>query len=348
MKKNKIGSFAQYFGDFLDIFLPKQRNCSGHTVLAARRTWSLLLSFVCNVTGKVVEDIAFGDFPRQTIVDFLDYGECERGWAPSTRNQRLSFIRSFFSYASGIERTLVIYSEPLRTIPAKKCANKSHILNYLQPDAVSAILRQPDISSRKGIRDTFFMVLMFDTAARDCEMLSMPFDAIDATRKTAYLLGKGNKPRIVPIGKETVRHFHRYAGLYHPSGDGMRPMFFTERCGIMASMSDDNVAKFVQKYAGQARLQCPGIPEKVTPHMIRKSRAMQLYRQGMPLATLAQWLGHEDPETTLVYARADTEMKRQAIEKAEAMFPSVIHPIEYTSTIWENNETMIKKLCGLA
>ena len=82
--------------------------------------------------------------------------------------------------------------------------------------------------------------------------------------------------------------------------------------------------------------------------LVRKSRAMQLYRQGMPLATLAQWLGHEDPETTLVYARADTKMKRLAIEKAEAISSPVIQPAEKIPSMWEGNEEMIKRLCGLA
>jgi site-specific recombinase XerD len=346
--KKTAKSFTSYFGDFLNIYLPRQRNCSKHTILAAKQTWCMLLSFICRKTGKKVEKVSFDDLTRSAIVDFLDTSEGERGWAPATRNHRLSLIRSFFYYASGIERTLVVYSEPLRSIPRKKGVNKSHILDFMQPGAMSAILRQPDTSTDKGVRDTFFMVLMFDTAARDCEMLSMLHSAIDTASKTAYLLGKGNKPRVVPIGADTVQHFLRYSSLFHPSGDGSQPMFYTVRNGVKASMSDDNVAKFLQKYADGARLICSDVPPKVTPHTVRRTRAMQLYRQGMPLATLAQWLGHEDPETTLVYARADTEMKRIAIEKAEAEGASVIHPVEEIEAVWEDNEDMIKRLCGLA
>jgi site-specific recombinase XerD len=344
----KTNKFTFYFGEFLNIYLPKQRNCSKYTILAAKHTWNMLLSYICNKTGKRVENITFDDLTRSDIVDFLDTCESERGSAPATRNHRLSLIRSFFYYASGLDRTLVIYSEPLRNIPRKKGPNKSHILDFMQPEAMSAILRQPDVSTKKGVRDTFFMVLMFDTAARDCEMLSMKYNAIDAVSKTAYLLGKGQKPRIVPIGADTVQHFLRYSKLYHTVGDGTQPMFYTVRNGVTAPMSDDNVAKFMQKYADMARPDCSDVPLKVTPHAVRRTRSMQLYRQGMPLATLAQWLGHEDPETTLVYARADTEMKRLAIEKAEATAQSVIHPVEEGESTWEDNEDMIKRLCGLA
>ncbi len=81
-------------------------------------------------------------------------------------------------------------------------------------------------------------------------------------------------------------------------------------------MSDDNVSRFLKKYAAQASyIGNPHVPEHVHPHMFRHSRAMHLYQGGMPLAVLSEFLGHEDPETTLIYAYADTEMKRQAVEK---------------------------------
>ena len=267
--KKAVNSFAFHLGEFLDVYLPKQRNSSKHTVLAARRTWHMLLSFICSTTGKIVENVTFSDLNRSAILDFLDTCDSERGWSPSTRNQRLSLIRSFFYYASGLERTLVIYSEPLRSIPLKKGPDKSHILNFMEAEAMSAILRQPDVATKKGVRDTFFMVLMFDAAARDCEMLSMPFNALDTARKTVYLLGKGNKPRIVPIGGDTVQHFIRYAALYHSFGDGTQPMFYTVRHGKTNFMSDDNVAKFLQKYADMARMHCTDVPLEVTPHMVR-------------------------------------------------------------------------------
>jgi len=100
-------------------------------------------------------------------------------------------------------------------------------------------------------------------------MLSMPFNALDTARKTVYLLGKGNKPRIVPIGGDTVQHFIRYAALYHSFGDGTQPMFYTVRHGKTNFMSDDNVAKFLQKYADMARMHCTDVPLEVTPHMVR-------------------------------------------------------------------------------
>lgn len=78
--------------------------------------------------------------------------------------------------------------------------------------------------------------------------------------------------------------------------------------------------------------------------MFRKSRAMHLYRAGMPLALLAEFLGHEDPETTRIYAYADTEMKRKAIEKASQNVGEVASlPTE--KAFWEGDDDIIGRLC---
>ena len=72
---------------------------------------------------------------------------------------------------------------------------------------------------------------------------------------------------------------------------------------------------------------------------------MSLYRSGMPLSLISEWLGHNDPETTLIYARADTEMKRKAIEKAEAIGRPVLPEAE--KRMWDGNDNMIRQLLGL-
>jgi site-specific recombinase XerD len=305
----------------------------------------MLLGFACSFLGKRLERITFVDLNRATVIGFLDAMERKKNWAPSTRNHRLGCIRSFFRFASYFEPMLVIHLEELKGIPLKKTVDKSRTFDFLSQEAMATVLRQPDASTKMGARDMFFMVLMYDAAARDCEMLSMLFKDINVEKRTAYLLGKGSKPRLVPISVDTVRHFIRYAKMFHPSGDGDVPMFYTVRHNEKAPMSDDNVARFMRKYGIDAKSKCLEMPDRIHPHMFRRSRAMHLYRSGVPLALLAEWLGHENPETTLIYAYADTEMKRKAIEKAET--GASVRPDAETA-MWEDNEDLIKKLCGLS
>ena len=107
--------------------------------------------------------------------------------------------------------------------------------------------------------------------------------------------------------------------------------FSGEGHSSLADASMEDVRSFIMKtamevknstlhdiflYRETARLKCPEVPEHIHPHMWRHTRAMHLYQHGMPLELVAQWLGHRNPTTTLVYAYVDTEHKRKAIEKA--------------------------------
>ena len=163
---------------------------------------------------------------------------------------------------------------------------------------------------------------------------------------TAVLKGKGSKIRSVPLMPETINHFRNYMKLFHPDGQmhSQQPLFYVEQCGARHPMSDDNVRKFLRRYGASARRNCPEVPENVHPHLWRHSRAMHLYQHGMALSLISQWLGHSNLETTLVYAYADTEQKRRAIEKS--MGRDVIAGVNLPKYS-VSDEEVLKKLYGL-
>ena len=95
-----------------------------------------------------------------------------------------------------------------------------------------------------------------------------------------------------------------------------------------------------------ARKICNEVPENVHPHLFRHSWAMALYQNGVELTLISQWLGHAQFETMLIYAHADTEIKRKAIEKAvpeNDPLKDILNPERYTI----DNEELLKQLCGL-
>ena len=120
-------------------------------------------------------------------------------------------------------------------------------------------------------------------------------------------------------------------------------MFYTVLHGTQNRMSHDNAANFIERYGLMASHKCVEMPKHLHPHMLRHTRAMHLYHNGMPLDLLSQYLGHASMETTRIYAYADTEMKRAALEKIDAANPTVKTPI----AIWEDDENMILRLSGL-
>lgn len=342
--KKEENLLFKYLKDYFIVYLPKQKNYSPHTLNACKHTWNIFLKFIKDTTNIKLDKLNLDDITKQKVIEFLDKMEKERKWSISTRNHRLACIRSFFKYLANIEPIFNIYLENLKGIPLKRDVDKSHMMEFMSQDVMKILLQQPDTSTKVGIRDLFFMVLMYDTAARDCEMLGMRFCDFNEKDKTVYLIGKGSKPRLVPITEDTVNHFKRYANIFHQNKEGNSPMFYTIHRNERTQMSDDNVARFMNKYGIEAKKICPEVPNKVHPHMFRRSRAMHLYRSGMPLAILSEWLGHSNLETTLIYAYADTEMKRKAIEKATENNELIANT---EIPIWENNDDIIEKLCGL-
>jgi len=134
-------------------------------------------------------------------------------------------------------------------------------VKYMSTDAVTALLATPDPGTRIGLRDQFFIILMYDLAARDAEMLAMTLAMtladIDTRRVTVDLLGKGSKPRRLPITSETAQHFGRYAAVFHPSAQPATLMFYTMRNHRPRRMSDDNVARLIRQHAATAKADAP-------------------------------------------------------------------------------------------
>ena len=341
----KNSSFWKTLKDYFTIYLPKQRNSSVNTIEACHKTWNLLLRYIGSVKELDMGTLSFQSFSAAMVTEFLDYMECGKKWSSATRNQRLSCIRSFFKYAAFIDPMANTVYADLLGIPKKAGVDKSHVVAFMTKDAMSALLSAIDISTKQGVRDRFFLTLMYDSAARDGEMLKMQLGDLDEKRRTLYLFGKGSKPRIVPISSSSIELFQCYKKMFHAENKSNYPMFYTIHAGEKTPMSDDNVARFLKKYAKIARNSNQQIPEHVHPHMFRHSRAMHLYQGGMPLSMLSEFLGHENPETTLIYAHADTEMKRNAVEKAsqEMKFETPNMGVE---NIWKNPDIVSRLIRG--
>ena len=108
---------------------------------------------------------------------------------------------------------------------------------------------------------------------------------------------------MTPISEKILPSFFRYRDRFLPDNDPESLLFYTERKGIRTPMSDDNVARFMNKYEKMVRESDPEYPH-LHPHLLRRSRAMNLYIHGMPLPLISEWLGHTQLETTTIYAQA--------------------------------------------
>ncbi|WP_164917257.1 site-specific integrase [Clostridium sp. JN-9] len=344
--KKESRHFFQLIKDFLTVYVPRQKACSYNTVYAYRDVLNLLLGYLKETKNLRLSEISFDTITRQTVEGYLDWLEAKRNNSVATRNHRLSCIRAFYKYAAGMDMTVAACSFELEKIPIKKMA-KGQIVKYFEEEALKTILCQPNTATKKGIRDLFYMILLYDTAARNQEILDLKVSDIHISAKESHVVitGKGSKTRIVPLMDKTVKHFNNYLRIFHDSQISNDLLFYIIQKGDRQTMSPDAVAKFMKKYGKAAREQNSNVPKDLHPHMFRHSRAMHLYRGGMPLPLLSEWLGHAQLETTMIYAYADTRMKREAIEKAT----SAISPLRQVHDIrpWQDDDELIKRLYGL-
>jgi len=334
--------------DYFKVYLPNQRHCSIHTIRSYRTAVDGFLDFTKEQRNIGLSAVTFKMLDKNMLLKFLDNLESNGSGIP-TRNLRLTCIRAFFTYAAQVDPTTVIYKADIFKVPVKKSL-ESNIIKYMNEKAIISLLSQPDPLTKKGLRDRFILTLLYDSAIRLQELIDLRVCDIRLGKTPVITIqhGKGDKAREVPLMKQTVEHFEHYMKVFHP-GEGIysdNPLFYTTRSGVKTPLDGSTVRKLVVSYGKMAREHCIDVPVGVIPHMIRHSRAMHLYQHGMDLTLLAQWLGHAQLETTLIYAFADTEQKRKSIEKAtprDSPLRSKLNSERYTI----NNDETLKKLYGL-
>jgi site-specific recombinase XerD len=155
-------------------------------------------------------------------------------------------------------------------------------------------------------------------------------------------LGKGKKYRIVPLIEEQVTLLKRYMEENNLLEECRlkHPLFFNKRG---EKLTRAGVAFILKTYIEMARAHDPGlIPESVSCHSLRHSKAMHLLQAGVNLVYIRDILGHCSIQTTDVYARADSKQKREALEKA---YTNLLPESDKTRQ-WEKNQNLLEWLKG--
>ncbi|GGE53465.1 hypothetical protein GCM10011391_35410 [Pullulanibacillus camelliae] len=345
MNKSIEGAFFKYVRSFLTVYLPRNKCYSTNTIKAYRDTINLLRLFLWERKKIPFTDITFEMINHDLVYKFLEWLQSSRNCSISTRNQRLAALKSFLHYCAIEEPSLAAIYMDVQDITALRDTKKG--VSYMSQNALKSILTQPNVKNKFDLRNRFFMIVMYDTGGRIQEILDLKLRdiSLDLDIPCIYLTGKGNKVRAVPLMEKTVLHLKEYLKVFHPtyleSADDY--LFYTVFKGKRGAMSPDNVSAFIKKYAERARISCSEVPKRVHAHLFRHSRAMHLYQSGIPLSYIKDFLGHENSTTTSIYASADTTMIRNALEKAAKLDGNSTTEIP----VWEDNEDMILKLCGL-
>jgi site-specific recombinase XerD len=331
--------FAEALTRFLGQYLPAQRNVSPHTISAYRDTFSLLLRYCRDVQGTPPERLRLQQVNVPLVLDFLNHLQQERQCQTSTRNYRLAALHAFFRYLQTEDPKAILQCQRILAIPLKRCQRP--IVTYLLPEDLKIILAQPDLTTSDGRRNAVLLSLLYDTGARVQEIIDLCVGDVRLQSPAQVKLhGKGRKMRAVPLMEPTVHLLQEYMQerqLDLPKSTG-QPLFFN-RSGF--HLSRFGIRYILQKYNTQARAKHPHLQETISPHVLRHSKAMHLLQAGVPLVIIRNILGHTDVKTTEVYAKADLEMKRQALEKVAHISPT------QSLSSWQTNKELLDWLKSL-
>lgn len=326
--------------DFLEVYLMKQAGRSLHT----RKSYKIGLGALFDYTSSTLKAdptrFTFSSITYDFLLGWSRFMQ-ESGLSAATVNSRLASVRAYLRYVSDVNPSLISVWLAACKVPSLSAPKRQRPL--IEAEDLAPFLDAPD-HTRIGNRDRFILILLFDTAMRAAELAGITLGDLVMVKGgiTSVLVhGKGRRERRIGLSARAAEHLVAYLNVYHPGKrEATTPLIYTVIHGKRHAMSERNIERIVAKYGDITREKHPGIP-KTYPHMIRRTRATTLYRDGVPIEQVSTLLGHQQIETTrLHYAYPSSEQLRKAVECGSEREPE-------STREWVNHEEEIKRKFGL-
>lgn len=293
---------------YFNEYLCRVRGASRHTVLAYRDALRLFFCFLAETCCRSVARLGLDDLHAEDVLAFLDHLERKRGNSVATRNARLAAIRSFAEHLVRHDPTRAGQYQRILSLPTKKSHQPS--VPYLEPEEVSVLLRQPDCSTRLGLRDHALLLFLYNTGARVSEALAVRQTDVQFQRPYQVRIhGKGNRERFCPLWPDTAKALRQIVQVAAEADQA----FFLNARG--QRLTRDGVAYLIRKYTKMAARETKTLSRRsVTPHILRHSCAVALLQAGVDVTVIRDYLGHASVMTTSRYLSTNLEMKRQVLD----------------------------------
>lgn len=305
-----MNALAVQLQTYFTVFAHNQRDLSPNTIAAYRDTWRMLLTYLAATTNTRVERIDFDDIHAEAVTAFLDHLERDRGNSVATRNARLCAIRAVLAHAviDHIDHAATI--SRVLAIPPKR--HPKPMLEFLTPAESDALIAAPDRSRWTGRRDHALLVLAIQTGLRISELCCLNCTDIHLdTGPNVTCTGKGRRTRATPLTSTTVAVMTNY--LTERRTRPGNALF----CGPHGQqLSRDALEHRLAVHVAVAAAACPSLADKhITMHTLRHTTAMNLLAEGVDIAVIALWLGHQKTQSTDTYLHADMTIKQAAIDR---------------------------------
>jgi len=302
------------FQDLIETFveyLQDNKGFSQHTIRNYHIDLRQFLDFLDSKKKKSPEgdvpNVEVGSVDSLIIREYVGslFGRLRR----STISRKLSALRSFFFF---LEKNGLIKDNPASDIASPKLEN--YIPNYLPVDDMFRLLERPDQEKPLGLRDLAILEVLYSCGIRLSELESLDISSIDFDQRLIRVIGKGNKERIVPIGRQALQAVRNYMEatqyLRKKSGHSSKDSaLFINFCG--RRLSGRSVERIVKRYAGEC-----GLASDISPHSMRHTFATHLLDGGADLRSVQELLGHASLSTTQKYTHVSLDRLMEVYDKA--------------------------------
>lgn len=279
-------------------FLKLERGLAENSVESYLRDVEKLSSFVQN--GVSPRNISEEDLHR--FLEFLT----EIGMSSTSQARILSGLKAFFEFLV-LER--IIETDPTYLLSSPKTVRK--LPEVLHLEEIEAMMDQIDFSTAEGCRNKAIIEVMYSCGLRVSELIELKITQCYFDEGYIMVIGKGNKSRLVPIGKSAIKYTGLYMKEIRPSIDikkGYEDYVFLNRRG--AGLSRVMIFYIVKDLAEKA-----GIYKTISPHTLRHSFATHLVEGGADLRAVQEMLGHESIITTEIYTHLDRAYLQQTLQE---------------------------------
>jgi integrase/recombinase XerD len=299
------GGGARFEGLVLDFlsYLELERGLSRNT-LDAYRTDLLQYGAFLAQRNRAATDADRGD-----VADFLAdlaTGNGQPACSPATVNRKAACLRSFYRH---LRREELVDDDPTAALkPPAKSRKLPRVLSYAE---VKKLLESVGGGEPIALRDRALLEVMYGCGLRASEAVGLDVNDVDLRRGFVRPHGKGNKERIVPLGREAAMAVTRYLRGGRPELVGSRRasrLFVNFRGG---PLTRQGLYKIIQRHAKEV-----GLEGKMSPHTLRHSFATHLLSGGCDLRSVQEMLGHADVATTQLYTHLSGERIKEVYFKA--------------------------------
>jgi len=295
---DQIEKFIRYLGS--------QRGYSPHTLRNYRTDLLHFLEFLGEGRRRLEGEVT-GEVSLTEIREYL--GRLFTGYKRSTIARKLSAIRSYYLF---VEKGGSSETNPAAAVSTPK--QERTIPTYLSVDEMFRLLEASDTGKPLGKRDQAILEVLYSCGLRVSELAGLNLESIDQAARLVRVIGKGNKERIVPVGRKAMAVLREYldatAGIRTRKGSGARstPLFVNSRGGRLTTRS---IREIVRRTGVKS-----GLMMGISPHSLRHTFATHLLDGGADLRAVQELLGHASLSTTQRYTHVSLDRLMEVYDKA--------------------------------